>query len=178
MGKRFAVVIGMAAAGAMALGAQTATSSTVGPVDTTPPDLQLSGLKHQRVVRIRPADVKIEMTCGDEECTAYLNNGKLTNVKEDTLTPVCRFFCYGEHDYSPVVIPPGETGTGIWALTRLQITQVRKAIFDEGKNVQAKVSVEATDAAGNVATATRTIRLCRGRSRSSCRHPGDPQPGH
>jgi hypothetical protein len=178
MDRRFVIVIGVAAAGAMALGAQTATSSTVGPVDTTPPDLQLSGLKHQRVVRIRPADVKIEMTCGDEECTAYLNNGKLTNVKEDTLTPVCRFFCYGEHDYSPVVIPPGETGTGIWALTRLQITQVRKAIFDEGKNVQAKVSVEATDAAGNVATAKRTIRLCRGRSRSSCRHPGDPQPGH
>ena len=36
--------------------------------------------------------------------------------------------------------------------------QVRKAL-DEGKNVKAKVTVEATDAAGNVATAKRTIRL-------------------
>jgi hypothetical protein len=37
----------------------------------------------------------------------------------------------------------------------------KKAIkaLDEGKKVQAKVTVEATDAAGNVATAKRTIEL-------------------
>jgi hypothetical protein len=35
---------------------------------------------------------------------------------------------------------------------------VRKTL-DNGKNVQAKVTVRATDAAGNVATAKRTIKL-------------------
>src|SRR5215207_2545182 len=40
--KRFAIVIGAAAAGVMALGAQTATSSTGEPVDSVPPDLQYS----------------------------------------------------------------------------------------------------------------------------------------
>ena len=48
MGKRFAIVIGVAAAGVMALGAQTATSSTGEPVDRIPPDLQLSGDKTSR----------------------------------------------------------------------------------------------------------------------------------
>jgi hypothetical protein len=31
--------------------------------------------------------------------------------------------------------------------------------LDDGKKVQAKITVEATDAAGNVATAKRTIRI-------------------
>ena len=39
-----------------------------------------------------------------------------------------------------------------------QRKQVRKALA-EGKNVKAKVTVRAKDAAGNVATAKRTIRL-------------------
>src|SRR5262245_66543516 len=47
IGKRFAIVIGAAAAGVMALGAQTASSTTGDPVDSTPPDLQLSGPKKQ-----------------------------------------------------------------------------------------------------------------------------------
>ena len=41
MGRRFAILIGVAAAGVMALGAQTASSTTGDPVDSTPPDLQL-----------------------------------------------------------------------------------------------------------------------------------------
>ena len=47
MGKRFAILIGVAATGVMALGAQTASSTTGDPVDSTPPDLQLSGPKKQ-----------------------------------------------------------------------------------------------------------------------------------
>ena len=47
------------------------------------------------------------------------------------------------------------TGAGADAKTR---RQARKAL-DDGENVQAKVTVRATDAAGNVATAKRTIRL-------------------
>ena len=39
-----------------------------------------------------------------------------------------------------------------------QRKQVRKAL-DEGENVKAKVTVRATDEAGNVATAKRTITL-------------------
>ena len=48
MGKRFAIVIGVAAAGVMALGAQTASSTTGEPVDSVPPDLQLSGRRRSR----------------------------------------------------------------------------------------------------------------------------------
>ena len=44
-----------------------------------------------------------------------------------------------------------------------QRKQVRQAL-DDGENVQAKVTVKATDAAGNVATAKRTITLGSGRS--------------
>ena len=39
-----------------------------------------------------------------------------------------------------------------------QRKQVRKALND-GKNVRAKITVRAHDAAGNVATAKRTIRI-------------------
>src|SRR3954468_11834828 len=46
MGKRFAIVIGVAPAGVMALGAQTALAGGES-VDSTPPDLQLSGPKKQ-----------------------------------------------------------------------------------------------------------------------------------
>ena len=46
MGKRFAIVIGVAAAGVMALGAQTALAGGE-PVDSTKPDLQLSAKKTQ-----------------------------------------------------------------------------------------------------------------------------------
>ena len=43
-------------------------------------------------------------------------------------------------------------------LTKETKTQVRRAL-DDGKKVRANVTVEATDAAGNVATAKRTITL-------------------
>ncbi len=46
MGKRFAIVIGAAAVGVMALGAQTALAGGES-VDSTLPDLQLSGPKKQ-----------------------------------------------------------------------------------------------------------------------------------
>ena len=96
LGRRFAIVIGVAAAGVMALGAQTATSTT-GAVDRIPPDLQLSGDKKQNPT-IRAADAKallgacdgtscdviVEVSCGDEECTARAT-GRLTKVKKDKL---------------------------------------------------------------------------------------------
>ena len=43
-------------------------------------------------------------------------------------------------------------------LTKKMRKQARKAL-DDGKKVRAKVTVRAKDAAGNVATAKRTIRL-------------------
>jgi hypothetical protein len=80
MGKRFAIVIGVAAARVMALGAQTATSSTGDHVDSTPPDLQLSAKKKQGLGNA----VKVKASCGDEACTAS-SEGKLTKVKHDKL---------------------------------------------------------------------------------------------
>ena len=79
--------------------------------------------------------------------------GKLTNVKMAKLAP------------SGASVKPAPTGNEIKRpkvgpeLARYaQRKQVRKAL-DEGENVQARVTVKATDAAGNVATAKRTITL-------------------
>jgi hypothetical protein len=151
MGKRFAIVIAVVAAGAMALGAQTAASG----VDRLPPDLQLSGDKTQnpqedRFCDSQRCDVIVEVSCGDEACTERAR-GKLTNVKNHSL-----------HPDGPIVVAPGKTikRTGPEMAKKAQRRQIRKAL-DEGKNVRAKVTVRATDAAGNVATAERTIRLVR-----------------
>ena len=55
------------------------------------------------------------------------------------------------------VLPGRFRGAGI-ELTLSQCRQVRRAL-KRGEKVKAKVTVRARDAAGNVATAKRTIRL-------------------
>jgi hypothetical protein len=150
MGKRFAIVIGVAAAGVMALGAQTATSSTGEPVDSVKPDLQLSGKKKQELGNA----VEVKASCGNEACKAR-GMGELRHVETifqgETLTdpPLNR---------ASADLAPGETTTLKLKLSKKERKEARKAL-DNGKNVQAKVTVKATDAAGNVATAKRTIRL-------------------
>jgi hypothetical protein len=151
MGRRFAIVIGVAAAGVMALGAQTVLAGQ--PVDTTPPDLQLSGPKKQSPQNDGPncdgsaCDVIVNVSCGDEAC-ALLVKGKLTNVKHDKLS-----------SNAQRSVLPGETkSVGPDQLNKSQRREVRQ-VLDNGENVHAKVTVRATDAAGNVATAKRTIKL-------------------
>jgi hypothetical protein len=126
------------------------------PRDSVPPDLQLSGPKKQDPQDQdeypgcdgHHCDVKIKVSCGDEWCTARAK-GRLTNVKLDKL-----------RSSGPAEIAPGETSKGSGPELRKdsQRKQVRKALA-EGKNVQAKVTVRATDSSGNVATAKRTIKL-------------------
>ena len=170
MGKRFTLLIGVAAVGVMALGAQTASSTTGDPVDSTPPDLQLSGPMKQSPQNVprncpasgpsncdpclfhgRPCSLEVRVGC-DEECTARAT-GKLTNVKMAKLAP-----------YSKTTGPVGagidkiKDKVGPVLAKYAQRKQVRRAL-DEGENVQAKVTVKAKDAAGNVATAKRTITL-------------------
>jgi uncharacterized membrane protein len=96
--------------------------------------------------------VIVEVSCGDEACTTRAK-GRLTNVKNDKLSPD-----------GPNVVAPGKTlkRTGPEMTTETQRKQVRKALR-KGEKVQAKVTVRAKDAAGNVATAKRTIRLVRAR---------------
>ena len=155
--RRLAIVIGAAAAGVMALGAQAATSSTGEPIDNAPPDLQLSAPKgpqnpqaHHRTCDRSWCEVRVNVSCGDEECTAVAH-GRLTKVKRDELSP-------GKHSPRPQVIAPGELWKMGLFLESRQRRQARRALA-EGKNVQAKVTVRATDAAGNTATAKRTIKL-------------------
>jgi hypothetical protein len=89
------------------------------------------------------------VSCGDEECTARAK-GRLTNVKNDKLKPI------GGSDRK--VVPPGETrGLGL-VLNKTQREHVPKAL-DRGEKVRAKITVRATDAAGDLATAKRTIKL-------------------
>jgi hypothetical protein len=128
-------------------------TGTGAPVDHVPPDLRLSGPKRQdpqadEYCDRGRCDVEVRARCGDDwECTARAT-GKLTNVTKDKLSPV-----------GPWVIDAGETvHLGPELAKEAQRREVRKAL-DNGKNVQAKVTVRAKDAAGDVATAKRTIKL-------------------
>ena len=154
MGRRFAIVIGVAAAGVMALGAQTATAGGE-PVDSVKPDLQLSGPNRQdpqahKSCHPSQCDVRVKVSCGDEACTARAE-GKLTKVKKDKLKP------------ASADLAPGET-TNLDLTLNAKTRKLARKALDKGKNVKAKVTVEATDAAGNVATAKRTIKLVGGSS--------------
>jgi hypothetical protein len=130
------------------------------PRDSVPPDLKLSGPKRQDPQNDAYTDgdganANLKVSCGDKWCSARAT-GRLTNVKKDKLSP----------DPPPWVsasgtleIEPGETVEIGPELTReSQRREVSKALA-EGKNVKAKVTVRARDAAGNVATAKRTITL-------------------
>jgi hypothetical protein len=103
-------------------------------------------------------NVIVQVDVADEACTLRAT-GKLTNVKMDKLDPS------GPWRYPEDFSPPGE-GEIRWGPVKMgpelakekQREQVRQALAD-GENVKAKVTVKATDAAGNVATAKRTITL-------------------
>jgi hypothetical protein len=123
------------------------------PRDSVPPNLKLSGPKRQDPQNDGYTDgwhanLHLNVSCGDEWCTARAS-GRLTNVKEDRLSPD-----------GPWDIEPGERAHNMGPeLTRYsQRREVRKALA-RGENVQAIVTVRATDLSGNVATAKRTIKL-------------------
>ena len=85
------------------------------------------------------------MSCGDGACTARAT-GRVTKVKNDKLKP-------RSADLGPV--RPKRLVLRVPVKTRIQAGKS----LAEGKKVQAKVTVRAKDAAGNVATAKRTIKL-------------------
>ena len=89
--------------------------------------------------------VILRASCGGAACTARAE-GKLTRVKNDKLRP------------SSIDLRPGEWKTLVLKVPLKTRIQAGKALA-EGKKVEAKVTVRATDAAGNVATAHRTIKL-------------------
>ena len=145
--------------------------TTGDPVDSTPPDLQLSGpMKQspQNAPRNCPppgssncdpclspghaCSVEVRVSHTGEAFTVRAT-GKLTNVKMAKLAP---------DGISVGPVPTGTKGNkpkvGPVLANYAQRKQVRQALA-EGKNVKAKVIVKATDAAGNVATAKRTITL-------------------
>ena len=153
MGKRFAIVIGVAAAGVMALGAQAATSTTgERGGDLVPPNLHLSGDKTQNPQADTYCDrgrcnVHVQVSCGHQRCTARFR-GRLTQVNNNKLEPD-----------GPRIVRAGETKGGGPELKKpKQRKQVREAL-DNGKTVLAIVTVRAKDAAGNTTTRKRTVRL-------------------
>ena len=89
--------------------------------------------------------MELKVSCGDEACTVRAE-GKLTKVKNDKLKPASADMEPGETDRLVVRLPNK---------TRIQADEA----LAEDKKVRAKVTVRATDAAGNVATAKRTIKL-------------------
>jgi hypothetical protein len=89
--------------------------------------------------------VRLKASCGGGSCTARAE-GKLTRVKNDKLRP------------SSIDLRPGEWKTLVLKVPLKTRIQAGKALA-EGKKVEAKVTVRATDAAGNVTTAKGTIRI-------------------
>jgi hypothetical protein len=157
--KRFAIVICVAAVGVMALGAQTATPSTGEPVDSTPPDLQLSGKMKQEFRH----PVKVKARCGDEACT--VDSHVVVRGKRDEGEPITTLF--HEKDFKRRSLVRGETTTLKVKLSekpstltgsRSPSTAVRRAL-NNGRQVEARFEVNATDAADNLADATRTVKL-------------------
>jgi hypothetical protein len=134
-----------------------------------PPDLRLSG---DNTHKLGPACdsshecrdfLELNASCGDGACTNLSAEGKLTKVKKaKPLKPAC--YCDG--DGRPIGLAPGERATLDMGLPSSTQKKAIKAL-DDGKNVRAKVTVDATDGAGNVATAKRTIKL------SLDKHPPD-----
>jgi hypothetical protein len=152
MGKRFAIVIGVAAAGVLALGAQTALAGGE-PVDSTPPDLQLSVKKKQELDNA----VKVKASCGDEACQAD-GGGNLNVAGRQSHSQRSEKYLKSWLKSADADLGPGETTTLELGLGKKQRKVAGKAL-DKGKKVQAKVTVDATDAAGNEAHAKRTITL-------------------
>jgi len=143
--KRFAIVIGVAAAGVMALGAQTALAGGE-PVDSTPPDLRLSGNKKLELDN----RVEVKASCGDGEC--------LLNA-QGWLAWASHPWGHGEPDVAARAdLGPDETTTLNLKLEK-KTRQRAGTALDNGKKVQATVVVRAKDAAGNKTFAKRTIRL-------------------
>jgi hypothetical protein len=164
--KRFAIVIGVAAAGVMALGAQTATSSTAEPVDSIPPDVQLSGKKKQKLGNA----VKVNAGCGDEACTLSAEGELYWWTEEGGGKAAARMAHHELPGVGHDKLRPAGADVGLGETTQLKLKlkektrkKARKAL-DKGKNVQAEVIVYATDAAGNTKhapgeNAQRAIRL-------------------
>jgi hypothetical protein len=181
-------VIGAAAAGVMALGAQTVLAG-----GDRAPDLKLSGRKTQSQADInhpgsppRPKVVWVEASCGEfrgppaspsEESAPPANlpdlgchlraEGKLTKVKNGTLRPglQARVDLPGPHVFCEGDSAPYDCHwhSGSSALMELRMggntrKQVRNALLD-GERVRAKVTVRAKYASGKVETAKRKINL-------------------
>ena len=192
--KRFAIVIGVAAVGVMALGAQTGAAGGA-------PHLKLSGHTKQIGPACTglcgvPREVSVSASCGEvsgpwvpwepgllKELRPPANVPDLGchvsaegKVMGDTLKhgiqaggvdiPGPGNGCKGHQESGSFVLTSCRWFSGSRALMVLELRkptlkQVRKALTD-GQKVQAKVTVEARNASGKVATAKRTITLVLG----------------
>lgn len=118
------------------------------PADTTAPALRLGGAASQKVLRQR--GMLVVARCGAEACTA--------TAKGSVAVPgAARVF-----KFTPVTeqISTGGKATLKLRLKRKALRAIRRAL-KAGEKLRAKVTVTAKDAAGNVTTTRRTIRLKR-----------------
>jgi lysophospholipase L1-like esterase len=118
------------------------------PADTTAPALRLSGATVQKVLRQR--GVFVVAACPAEACTTTAK-GKVSirrSAKVFRLTPVTK------------QIAKRGKATLKLKLKRRALRAIGRAL-KKGKSVSAKVTVTAKDAAGNVITKRRTIKLKR-----------------
>ena len=126
----------------------TTTATPPPPPDTTAPPLQLSGATSQKVLRQRGV---LLVAASPAEGSTVTAKGKVSirgSAKGFKLTPVTK------------QIPAGSKATLKLKLKRSALTAIGRAL-KAGKKVSAKVTVTSKDAAGNVTTKRRTIKLKR-----------------
>jgi Ca2+-binding RTX toxin-like protein len=140
-----------------------------GSVDRVPPDLKLWGPTKQDPVPAPGTDcpgsdsgcgaVGVSLHC-DEKCTIRAT-GKLTGVEAAKLQPSQNPgslpYCRPDGPLARPRMPGCSGGVSLFVPMKTRI-KAGEALA-KGKNVEAKVTVHATDQAGNVATAKRTIKL-------------------
>ena len=123
-----------------------------GPPDATPPTLDLSGKKTQHL----GAFVAVRASCPTEACEAKASGTVIVPSGQSK---------HGERKLRRVKLRPASAQLAAGGKAKLKLRISRKArkaavkALDRGGRVRAKVAVVATDAAGNSATARRTVRL-------------------
>jgi hypothetical protein len=174
VGKRFAILIGVAAACVMALGAQTATSSTgeavILPTDVPNPGFPGLELWGKGAKQKLGKPVKVNVGCGDEACTVRATGGVYWWF-EKCRWPPARSASHEDpclkHDKlrsASADVGPGETTQLKLKLKKKTRKAARKVLNNRGKNApewspSAEVFVIATDAAGNEGVAEGTVKL-------------------
>ena len=118
--------------------------------DTTSPELKMGGKKKQKLGNF----VTVKVSCASEGCDAEATGSLIVGAGKGKRTGLKRF----KLKRTSAQVSGGATKTLKLRIPRKARKAAAKALKRGGK-VSARITVEATDAAGNPGTGRRTVRL-------------------